>query len=96
VAIKCPACGALIHTPDPARDVHLMEPEGEPKPRRDKIVGAGIFAFLLIFGLWALSTAMRFDLIPAVHTRHLELPLVCVAAMAVLLVFWATGILDRR
>lgn len=73
-----------------------MEPGDPTKPKRDKNIGAVIFALLLICGFWTINTAMRLDLIPAVHTKHLEIPLLCATGAAFLLVLWAAGILDRR
>jgi len=72
----------------------MLEPTGTQKSRRDKNVGAIIFAVILVAGFWALRFVLRYQLIPGVQQKHLEVPVMCVYVAAFLLILWAGKYLD--
>jgi hypothetical protein len=60
------------------------------------MIGARIFAFLLVAGFCVLYLALKWRLFPAEVMRRYGGTLLAVLGVAFLTILWAGGIFDRR
>jgi hypothetical protein len=96
VTDRCESCGATFYT------ARLKQPPRRPRfeyrrtPTHDQSSGGAGFLVFLMVAIGAVFVIAKYQMVPALRGMQLQLPLVCIIAIAILVVLWAAKLFNTR
>jgi hypothetical protein len=97
VTDRCDRCGVPFFAAQ-----STAKPRRRPKLRRDYAPshehssGAGGFLVFLMVVVGAVFVIAKYQMVPILRGMQIQLPLICVIAVAILVVLWAAKFFDSR